>query len=469
MTHDATPLAPSPDRLALRVRQMLATGRTAAARPMLRVLHGLNAAPALLVELDARLALAEARVDDALSDLSHAIVMMPGEPGLHACRAEALMQAGRAEDALTDAAEAVVLAPAASDAKALLGILLIEVGRDEEAAACLADAVQSEPANPSFRLALAEALDRLGRHDSAAFVLQDGIRTLPGDLALRRAATLQRVRRRDFAGAIASGESARQAGIVDASLFGLIGHAHSSLGQHDLASQSYIEALKLAPDDAYVRHLVAASGAAPTGGRAPADYVRVVFDGYADRFEGHILSLGYRVPGLIRSVLQALPDPTGPVTDLGCGTGLLAVTCDDLAGPWTGIDLSSRMLEEARAKCLYDVLIDGDIADVLPTLPLAGLVVAGDTLCYFGDLAGIFQAIRAHLLPAGLAVVTLETLAGLLGSHEVRAHGRFAHTERYVREAAGKAGFAIVDILHEVLRRELDEPVLGMIVTLRSP
>ena len=106
------------------------------------------------------------------------------------------------------------------------------------------------------------------------------------------------MRQRDFDGALCLAEQAYSDGIVDACLLGLKGHALSSLGRHAEASDAYAESLKFGPDDAYVRHLVAASGKLPADMRAHIDYVRTVFDGYADRFDEHLISLGYRVPGL---------------------------------------------------------------------------------------------------------------------------------------------------------------------------
>ncbi len=141
-------------------------------------------------------------------------------------------------------------------------------------------------------------------------------------------------------------------------MLGLLGHALSSLGRHDEASGAYAEALKLAPEDPYVRHLVAAAGLVPDLGRAPPDYVRVVFDGYATRFDAHLMGLGYRIPGLVRAIVAATPPEeragTGPVLDLGCGTGLMAVALSDLPlGPIVGVDLSRGMLAAAaRARPL---------------------------------------------------------------------------------------------------------------------
>ena len=468
MTDPTLPSILSPDagRLALRVRQMLAAGRPAAARPMLRVLHGLTAPPELLAELNARLSMADGEVQEAVASLGRSIAAMPGMPGLHACRAEALLLLDDPAASLQDAAEAVILAPLAADAKALLGIVLIENGMVEDASRCLVEALDADPAIASYRIALAEALHRLGQLDNALFVLRDGIRLAPRDLALRRAAMLHAVRSGQLAEAVEIGGSARIDGVVDASIFGLTGHALGGLGHWADAFKAYAEATKLDPDDPYVRHLAAAGGAMPAGPCAPADYVRVVFDGYADRFDFHLISLGYRVPGLIRAALEALSGPAGPVTDLGCGTGLVAVACDDLAGPWTGVDLSGAMLAQARERGLYDALIEGEIIAVLADMPQAGLVLAGDVLCYFGALNDVLSAMARHLRPGSHAVVSLETTPG--DGFTIGLQGRFRHSETHLREAAAEAGFGVLALNHDVLRWEGGQPVPGMIVTLQA-
>ena len=71
--------------------------------------------------------------------------------------------------------------------------------------------------------------------------------------------------------------------------------------------------------------------------RAPEGYVTALFDGDAPYFEAALLSLGYRVPGLIRRAVERLlpavvagAAPLGPVLDLGCGTGLAGVALSDL-------------------------------------------------------------------------------------------------------------------------------------------
>ena len=123
---------------------------------------------------------------------------------------------------------------------------------------------------------------------------------------LRTAAIMVAMRRREFDRAAELAEAARRDGVADASVFGLRGHALSSLGRHEEANLAYAEALKLAPEDPYVRHLVVAAGLLPQASRAPTLYLETVFDGYATRFESHLIGLQYRVPGLLRAALPLI-------------------------------------------------------------------------------------------------------------------------------------------------------------------
>ncbi len=241
-------------------------------------------------------------------------------------------------------------------AKALLGTLLIDLGRTADAVACLGEAVANEPRDIAFRETLAQALAADGDPDSALAVLLEGIALVPGATATRNAAVLLCIRRRDFARAEHLAEQARIDGVADASTFGLKGHALSSLGRHDEAALAYNEALKLAPGRSLRApprrrrwHRVRRR-ARPTNTCAPCSM--------AMRTDSdlHLVALGYRIPGLIRRhvIDFASLANIGPILDLGCGTGLVALALSDLdLGPFFGIDLSAAMLEEARAKELY--------------------------------------------------------------------------------------------------------------------
>ncbi len=468
--------------LMARVALLIDQGRPNAARPLLSAVRGLSPPSSTLCELAARLALSDGILDGADRDLDAAIAADPEHAGLRKCRAELRRRAGDLENATRDAAEAVIADRTDIQAKALLGVLLYDIGRPAEAAACLREAVAAAPADPAYREALARALAQNGDPDAGLATLQQGIAIVPAAASLRNAAILLCIQHRDFTQAEGIGEQARLAGAADAATFGLRGHALSSLGRHADAALAYADALKLAPDDPYVRHLAAAAGIAASAARAPEDYVRALFDGYAVRFDQHLISLGYRIPGLIRRHADAFARaaPIGPVLDLGCGTGMLAVALSDLPiGPFTGIDLSPAMLAEAEAKGLYADLRQADLPaalsdDVDPTT--WRLIVAADLMCYFGALEDMLASVRVRLTPAGRFIFSVEALLpdhdGALpgnGDWSLGRMGRYAHTPGYITAAAASHGFTVIALNHEALRHEAGGPVAGLIVVLERP
>ncbi|MGE0419862.1 MAG: methyltransferase domain-containing protein [Acetobacteraceae bacterium] len=469
-----------PQALIDRVADLIDAGRTGAARPLLAAVHRMTGPSATLSHLAARLALRDGTFEQVRDDLDAAIVQAPEHAGLRKCRSEVRHRMGDLEGATRDAAEAVILDRDDPVAKALLGTLMLELGRPMDAAACLREAVAQRPADAAFREALALAQERCGDTDLALHTLEEAIALAPAALSLRNAAVMLCMRRRDFNGAVRLAEQARSVGIADACLFGLMGHALSSLGRHDDASDAYQEALKLGPDDPYVRHLVSTTGAVPQGRRAPEAYVRAVFDGYADRFEGHLISLGYRIPGVMRRVVLDHPalgaeGHIGPVLDLGCGTGLVGLALGDLPlGPITGVDASPGMLAHAHRKGLYAELIEADLMTMLARESRRWpLIIAADVMCYFGALDEVFAAVHARLAPFGWFVLSLETLVpdhdGVVpgnGNWALMRQGRYAHAPDYVCRVARQAGLRICLQAPEVIRFEGGVPVDGSLLVL---
>ena len=490
------------EALTRRADELLAAHRPSAARALLAAAQRMAPRAPRTASLAARLEMREGRPGASLAALGQAIAVTP-RTDLFMLRADARRQLGDLAGAVADAAEAVIHGPDDPAAKALLGVLLLEVGRPEDAVRCLNEAVAAAPANTAFRQGLADAQVAVGQSDAAAATYTAGIAAAPGSVSLRNAAIMLAIRGRAFTTAVELAEAARAVGIADACTFGLKGHALASLGRHAEAADAYADALKLGPNDPHMRRIVAAADVPADATRAPADYLRRVFDGYSDRFEAHLISLGYRIPGVMRSALRAhlsigpgvgAPDRetpnvgvhdagrtdaghrtrVGPVLDLGCGTGLAAVALADLPlGPWFGVDLSPRMLQLAAAKRLYAALHESDIIEFLTGDSRQwGLILAADVLCYLGALEPLFAAVHARLSPGALFVGSAEELVGPHfgnGDWALGRQGRFAHARDYIARAARAAGFAVRAIDAEVQRQDAGAPVAGFLIVLERP
>jgi predicted TPR repeat methyltransferase len=183
-------------------------------------------------------------------------------------------------------------------------------------------------------------------------------------------------------------------------------------------------------------------------------------------------ALSYRAPQHLRESLErVLPGVAPPldILDLGCGTGLSGEAFKDLAagGRLDGIDLSAKMIDEARKRAIYTNFIVGDFESALAGLDRSyDLAIGADALIYSGDLAPTLAGVARRLKPGGLFLFTVEKLTG--EGWEQTSANRFRHGETYVREAAVHAGFEVLDIIECPLRRESREPVAGFAVALKK-
>jgi len=233
----------------------------------------------------------------------------------------------------------------------------------------------------------------------------------------------------------------------------------------DDALLAYRRVLDVDPTRQDVPHMIAAlSGVSPDAAppRAADAYVAGEFDGFAARYDEVLVGwLEYRGPEIlyraVAAVLGTHPPPQD-VIDLGCGTGLAARLFRPLARRLDGVDLSTKMVEKARARGLYDALAVDEIGRYLAGMPQAyTLAVAADVLIYFGDLAPVFAAVAASLKPAGLFAFTVEARPG--ADYQLTESGRYAHDDGYVRRTAEAAGFEVLRATDETVRKEKLRPV----------
>ena len=254
----------------------------------------------------------------------------------------------------------------------------------------------------------------------------------------------------------------------------LLAEAREALGDRDGAIEAYGQALAADDQDrqgAAVR--LARLGALPPVAM-PTAYIRSLFDGYAPGFEESLVGrLGYRGPELLLDALARADALTmsASVLDLGCGTGLVGAAIKPHARRLTGVDLSPRMLETARAKGIYDRLAEDECMTFLREEAVAGarhdLILAADVFIYFHELLQVPRFALPVMAPGALIAFSVETHGG--DGVILRDTLRYAHGETHVRHALAQGGMDLVLLESAPARNEKGEPVPGLVVVARAP
>lgn len=252
-----------------------------------------------------------------------------------------------------------------------------------------------------------------------------------------------------------------------------LGAIYLRQGNHPKAIEYYQAALKLQPNNTDINYLMNALTGKQTAA-APEEYVQHLFDQYAPYFDTHLLDyLHYQVPELlyraVTLVLQ-LSEKIAPAQlktlDLGCGTGLCGARFRDIAKPLIGIDLSSKMIEIAALKNIYDELKVMSIQQALTEYTNLELIIAGDVLTYCGDLNEIFAQCYQALTIDGLFAFTTEK--SFQENFELQKSARFGHNKNYILELAQKYHFTIEHEENVVLRQQQGKAVEGYLFVLKN-
>ena len=258
------------------------------------------------------------------------------------------------------------------------GIEAVEAGRLSEAEQQFAQALHFAPDRPSILTNLGVVRVRLGRCAEALPLLERAAGQETDNLEAWVHLGMARAALGQLAAALGAFDHAlaQRADIAQAWVHR--GSALRELGRHPEAAASFERAIALGADDDLVRYYLASVRSGESPAAPPRAYVQDLFDGYADGFETHLQSLDYQAHRqLVQGLLARCAPPWQGVLDLGCGTGwvgreLRRAAPGPSCGTVTGIDLSSRMLAQARALGGYDELLQADIGEWLAQAPGAG-------------------------------------------------------------------------------------------------
>lgn len=353
----------------------------------------------------------------------------------------------------------------------MLGAINGQLGRIDDAITCCQRVIALQPGNADAHYNLAQAYMHQCRHKEAVEAYRDTVRLQPQRVeALNNLGyALQQIAR--FEEAVACHKQALSLNPEDAEAFNNLGNALHGTGNKEAAEAAFLEALRIRPDYETPRFQLAVLRGDTAPPQAPPDYVRGLFDNYAERFDQHLVeNLQYRTPELLNSALRQVlgaAESDLEILDLGCGTGLCGPLLRDLARKLVGVDLSPKMIEKARARNLYDELLVGDItASLLAPGRQFDLVVAADVFPYVGDLVAVFAACASALKPGGLFAFSVEASEQAEG-YILRATGRYAHSAEYIMKLADGAGFVGAKPESVTLRMDKGKPISGYLFILR--
>jgi predicted TPR repeat methyltransferase len=375
-------------------------------------------------------------IDDAISVLRKAVELDSSDANTFFNLGTVLGQQGQYKQAEIALRKGLALAPRTAKARNNLGLALVRLGKLDEAMKSLEKATELAPHYGDAWFNLGDAYYCKGDLQKAVAAFQRCTRLIP-----------------DF---------------VEA-------HFNLSIAQHDLkllpdAIKSLERTIELDPEHTAAQHMLAAlTGETPDS--APQQFVTKLFDQYSDRFETDLVNrLEYRIPTRLRELLsEYLQAETRleRVVDLGCGTGLSGQAFSDITDYLAGIDISQKMLEEARKKEIYDDLILGELCEQLQQLPgLYNLFIAADVMVYIGNLETLFTAVSSKAQPEAYFIFSVESQQ--VQDFSLQPSGRYGHASAYISRLAAAYNFKVVAQENADIRKEGDAWIPGEIFILQK-
>jgi predicted TPR repeat methyltransferase len=386
-------------------------------------------------------------------------------------------KAGRLPEAETAYRRILQSRPEDPDALNFLGMLRGQSGDATQAAELLRRSVAAEPSNPHAWLNLGNVLVILRKDEEARAAFTKATELAP-NLAMawfNLGVCLGRCKQPEEAASALHRALKIEPGHIPA--YETLAVVLHRLGNYTEAAEVFREWLAHDPGNPMALHMLAATTGATTPSRASDGYVRGLFDDFATTFDENLASLQYRAPNLIAERLgrEVSGDASRDILDAGCGTGLCGPLVRSLARTLVGVDLSAGMIAKARARGGYDELVTEELCAFMSSRPGAfDVVISADTLVYFGALEEPLRCARGCLRNDGLLLFTVEhqdpgrDSGARDSSYRLETHGRYSHSESYVRAALAAAGFGGISVTTGALRRERGSDVSGLIVLARA-
>lgn len=347
--------------------------------------------------------------------------------------ATVLVKQGRMDEATEHFLKTLQLDPQHAEALHNLGTIYLLINKPNEALKYFLRLAELKP-DAEVYYNIGTLYMQLDRHDDAIQYLQEALKLLPNNLDT------------------------------------YLNLAAAYLKKEDIpnATKYYQAAFKLKPEDKEIKYILNALEQNEIPEAAPNEYLQHLFDQYAPYFEKHLQFLDYRVPDLLYNAIATLKlkNQELAILDLGCGTGLAGEKFRPLAKKLIGIDISSKMIEVAANKHLYDELKVTDIKQALTDFTELDLILAADVFTYIGDLEEIFSKAYHALNEKGYFAFTTEKTRHY--PYTLQKSARYAHANKYIKKLAKNNHFKILKQDEVILRKQKNHPVEGYLYLLQK-
>ena len=246
-----------------------------------------------------------------------------------------------------------------------------------------------------------------------------------------------------------------------------LGISLQKLGRFEEAEEHYNQVLEIKPDDEAANFMLQSLGTSETPDAAPVAHVRNIFDRCAGSFEKILVKdLEYKTPELLFDLVRPYLTEQMNVLDLGCGTGLGAQLYRPFAKTLTGVDVSSKMLEKAAEKNIYDRLEVFDILQDWNFPEKFDLIYSSDVFVYFGNLDRIVESASSSLASGGKIAFSAEKLTddGDRCGYRLFPTGRYAHSPSYIRDCLKRHGLQSIEEAEADIRKQSGVQVKGLLI-----
>ena len=422
------------------------------------------------------------QLDDAVASLCRALKIKPDYAEAHNNLGNVLQALGRLDDAVESFRRALKIKPDFADAHNNLGNALQALGQLDGAVASYRCALEIKPDVADAHTNLGAALQALGQLDGAVASFRQALNIKPDDAEVHNNLGIALQALGQFDGAVASFRRALEIKPDYAEAYGRLGGVLKTQGKLNDALACYQQQVRLMPENGEAQHHIA-SLTGKNSERAPIQYVENLFDSYASKFDTHLLQvLKYEAPEQLVALVTQYSPPAAEkwnVLDLGCGTGLVGLAIAPFARQLVGVDLSAKMLEQARARNLYQRLEHLDLVTMMQGEKASSYdsIIAADVFIYLGKLDAVIREIKRLLCPGGVFAFSIEALGasakeddrqGVQQEYRLEKTVRYTHSVKYIARLALDNGFLPKAMASAQLRMENDKPVNGYLVLWRK-